>query len=118
MAARELQGGSPRVWEDPLGTPPSLSLPRKSPENLEKVPRIWEGEGPRRSEILNPINNDYWVVLLVLVALVVLVVLLVLVALVVLVVLLVLVLLVLVALLALVVLVVLVVRQRRGGNFC
>ena len=23
--------------------------------------RIWEGEGPRRSEILNPVNNDYWV---------------------------------------------------------
>ncbi len=40
------QGGSPRVREDPLGTPPSLSLPRKSSENLEKVPRIWEGEGP------------------------------------------------------------------------
>ena len=31
------------------------------PENLEEVPRIWEGEGYRRSEILNPINNDYWV---------------------------------------------------------
>ncbi len=61
MAERERpQGGSPRVREDPLGTPP-LSLPRKSPENLEKVPRIWEGEGSRRSEILNPINNDYWV---------------------------------------------------------
>ncbi len=29
-------------------------------ENLEKVPRIWEGEGSRRSEILNPINTDYW----------------------------------------------------------
>ncbi len=27
----------------------------------EEVPRIWEGEGSRRSEILNPINNDYWV---------------------------------------------------------
>ncbi len=39
----------------------ALSLPRKSSENLEKVPRIWEGEGSRRSEILNPINNDYWV---------------------------------------------------------
>ncbi len=38
-----------------------LSLPGKSSENLEKVPRIWEGEGSRRSEILNPINNDYWV---------------------------------------------------------
>ncbi len=40
---------------------PPLSLPRKSSENLEKVPRIWEGEGYWRSEILNPINNDYWV---------------------------------------------------------
>ncbi len=29
--------------------------------NREKVPRIWEGEGSRRSEILNPVNNDYWV---------------------------------------------------------
>ncbi len=37
-------GGSPRVREDPLGTPP-LSLPRKSSENLEEVPRIWEVEG-------------------------------------------------------------------------
>ncbi len=25
------------------------------------VPRIWEGEGSWRSEILNPVNNDYWV---------------------------------------------------------
>ena len=54
-------------WEDPLGSgripqgPPPLSLPRKSSENLEEVPRIWEGEGSWRSEILNPINNDYWV---------------------------------------------------------
>jgi len=53
--------------EDPLGSgripwgPPPLSLPRKSSENLEKVPRIREGERSRRSEILNPINNDYWV---------------------------------------------------------
>ena len=59
MAEREPQGGSPRVREDPLGTP--SSLPRQSSENLDKVPRIWEGEGSRRSEILNPINNDYWV---------------------------------------------------------
>ena len=57
---RDPQGGSPRVREDPLGTPP-LSLPRKSSENLEKVPRIWEGEGSRRSEIMNASNNDYWV---------------------------------------------------------
>ena len=54
------QGGSPRVREDPLGTPPYLSA-KKVSENLEKVPRIWEGEGSRRSEILNPVNNDYWV---------------------------------------------------------
>ncbi len=39
------QGGSPRVREDPLGTPLSLSA-KKVSENLEKVPRIWEGEGP------------------------------------------------------------------------
>ena len=39
----------------------SLSLPRMSSENLEEVPRIWEGEGSRRSEILNPVNNDHWV---------------------------------------------------------
>ena len=39
------QGGSPRVREDPLGTPPSLSA-KKVSENLEKVPRIWEVEGP------------------------------------------------------------------------
>ncbi len=39
-----------RVREDPLGTP-QLSLPRKSSENLEEVPRIWEGEGPRRSKM-------------------------------------------------------------------
>ncbi len=26
---------------------------------LEEVPRIWEGEGHRRSEITNPVNNDY-----------------------------------------------------------
>ena len=38
----------------------SLSA-KKVSENLEKVPRIWEGEGSRRSEILNPLNNDYWV---------------------------------------------------------
>ncbi len=60
----EREGGGPRGSSRTLGDPPlglSLSLPRKSPENLEEVPRIWEGEGSRRSEILNPINNDYWV---------------------------------------------------------
>ena len=56
------QGGSPRVREDPLGTPPSLSA-KKVSENLEKVPRIWEGEGYWRSEIMNASNNDYWVAL-------------------------------------------------------
>ncbi len=55
---RKAMGGSPRVREDPLGTPPPLSLPRKSSENLEEVPRIWEGEGYWRSEILNPTNNE------------------------------------------------------------
>ncbi len=39
------QGGSPRVREDPLGTPPSVSA-KKVRENLEKVPRIWEAEDP------------------------------------------------------------------------
>ena len=42
------KGGSPRVREDPLGTPPSLSA-KKVSENLEEVPRIWEGEGYWRS---------------------------------------------------------------------
>ena len=40
------QGGSPRVREDPLGTPPLSLSAKKVSENLEKVPRIWEGEGP------------------------------------------------------------------------
>ena len=55
------QGGSPRVREDPLGTPPpSLSAkkvlrePREGPENLGRR-RYW------RSEIMNASNNDYWV---------------------------------------------------------
>ncbi len=39
----------------------SLSLPGKSSENLEEVPRIWEGEGYWRPEITNPMNNDHWV---------------------------------------------------------
>ena len=57
------EGGVPRGSSRALGDPPwgSLSLPRKSSENLERVPRIWEGKGSRRSEILNSINNDYWV---------------------------------------------------------
>ena len=46
-----------RVREDPLGTPP-LSLPRKSSENLEKVPRIWEGEGYWRSEIFVGLSRE------------------------------------------------------------
>ncbi len=61
MAERETPG---RIPQGPGGyprDPPPLSLPRKSSENLEKVPRIREGEGSRRSEILNPINNDHWV---------------------------------------------------------
>ena len=60
-----------------MGTPPSLSAKevlrelREGPENLgrrrsrrfrEEIPRIREGEGSRRSEIMNPVNNDYWVV--------------------------------------------------------
>jgi|ETNmetMinimDraft_26_1059896.scaffolds.fasta_scaffold13246_2 hypothetical protein len=42
------RGGVPRGSSRTLGDPPwglSLSLPRKSSENLEKVPRIWEVEG-------------------------------------------------------------------------
>ena len=42
---------------------PSTENRQEVHENLEKVPRIWEGEGARRSEILNPINNDDWVLL-------------------------------------------------------
>ncbi len=56
-----VQVGSPRVREDPLGTPPPSLSAKKVSENLEEVSRIWEGEGYWRSEILNPINNDYWV---------------------------------------------------------
>ena len=53
------------ILPDPRGSSlGALSLPGQSSENLEEVPRIWEGEGSRRSEILNPINNDYWVCLL------------------------------------------------------
>ena len=29
--------------------------------STNSLARIWEGEGYWRSEILNPINNDYWV---------------------------------------------------------
>ena len=53
-----------RIPSGPGGSPrdPPLSLSAKNvSENLEEVPRIWEGEGHWRSEILNPINNDYWV---------------------------------------------------------
>ena len=61
---REGEGGVP-IWGSSrtLGDPPwgPLSLPRQSSESLEEVPRIWEGEGSRRSEILNPVNNDHWV---------------------------------------------------------
>ena len=62
MAERE--GGVPRGSSRTLGDPPwglSLSAEEGPPENLEEVPRIWEGEGHWRSEILNPVNNDYWV---------------------------------------------------------
>ncbi len=55
---RESQGGSPRVREDPLGTPPLSLQPREGPENLGSR-RSW------RSKIMNPSNNDYWVVALV-----------------------------------------------------
>ncbi len=62
LAERERpEGGSPKVREDPLGTPPLLSLcqeslrePREGPENLGSR-RSW------RSKIANPGNNDYWV---------------------------------------------------------
>ncbi len=53
-------GGVPRGSSRTLGDPPwGLSLCQGSPpENLEEVRRIWEREGSRRSEILNPVNND------------------------------------------------------------
>ena len=49
---RDPQGGSPRVREDPLGTPPSLSAkevlrePREGPENLgrRRVPEVRDTE--------------------------------------------------------------------------
>ncbi len=37
---------------------------RRSSENLEEVPRIWEGESPGGPKIMNPSNNDYWVITL------------------------------------------------------
>ncbi len=59
MAERE-GGGSLGILPDPRGSSlGSLSLPTRSSENLEKVPRIWEGEGSRRSEIPNASNNDH-----------------------------------------------------------
>ena len=54
------QGGSPRVREDPLGTPPTLSA-KKVSENLEKGPENLGSRRSWRSKIMNPINNDYWV---------------------------------------------------------
>ena len=55
------RGGVPRGSSRTLGDPPwGLSLCQGSPtENLEEVPRIWEGEGYWRSEIMNASNNDY-----------------------------------------------------------
>ncbi len=56
LAEGEPQGGSPRVREDPLGTPPSLSAknvlrePREGPENLGS-------RRSRRSKIMSPSNN-------------------------------------------------------------
>ncbi len=63
MAERE--GGVPRGSSRTLGDPPwgSLSAKEGPPENLEEVPRIWEGEGSWRSEIMNASNNDYWVIM-------------------------------------------------------
>ena len=64
---RDFPGRERDPREDPLGSgriprDPPLSLCRGSPpENLEEVPRIWEAEGSRRSEIMNASNNDYWV---------------------------------------------------------
>ena len=58
---REPYGGSPRVREDPLGTPPSLSAkkvlrePRGGPENLGSR-RSW------RSKIMNASTIDYRVI--------------------------------------------------------
>ncbi len=42
------RGGGPQgILPDPRGSSLGpLSLPRESSENLEKVPRIWEVEGP------------------------------------------------------------------------
>ncbi len=40
------RGSSRTLGDPPWGLSLSLSLPRKSSENLEEVPRIWEGEGP------------------------------------------------------------------------
>ena len=60
----EREGGVPRGSSRTLGDPPwGLSLPRRSSENLEEVPRIWEGEGHWRSEILNPVKNDHFFIL-------------------------------------------------------
>ena len=73
MAERE-RGVVPRGSSRTLGDPPlGLSLCQESPprtsrrsresgkEKVPEVPRIWEGEGSRRSEIMNASNNDYWV---------------------------------------------------------
>ena len=56
--------GSPRVWEVPLGTP-SPSLPRKSSEDLRAGPENLGSRRSRRLKIMNPSNNDYWVVRLI-----------------------------------------------------
>ncbi len=39
----------------------TVNLRGSPPENLEEVPRTWEGEGHWRSEILNASDIDYWV---------------------------------------------------------
>ena len=49
-----LSGGSRGLTDPPYR---SLSLPRRSSDNLEKVPRIWEGEGSCSPERTNPSNN-------------------------------------------------------------
>ena len=50
------------ILPDPRGSSlGSLSLPRQASENLEEVPRIWEGEGYRRSEMMDASDDDHWV---------------------------------------------------------
>ena len=65
---RERGGGVPRGSSRTLGDPPlgvSLSAEEVLPRTSRRSRGIWEGEGSRRSEIMNASNNDYWVLFLV-----------------------------------------------------